>query len=317
MLQVLSYQISDSIDIKSFRTAFKDGLYHSDADELFYKAGGEDRDERATAAIPEPAQFVRAAMELKREVQGPAVVPGAGITPVELEEGNKILLKRSGASYVYVFKYGVVCFLDYDQSARDEFLKKISPFCKNPFDLKLSEEFEVETGCREYKFGYNKIEIIKPDVEVLRLIMLNVSQSVALDYYSEQTNLLLEETNYHTQSLERKGKLDISGASLKKYIGKTLNLKNRISENLYIFDSPPETWEHEDLNRIDVGLKRTFDLQERFRDIKEGLEIIKENLELFKDLLQYRNSTFLEWIIIILVALEVLNLLIDKIFRTG
>jgi uncharacterized Rmd1/YagE family protein len=179
----------------------------------------------------------------------------------------------------------------------------------------LSEEFEVETNARENKFGYNKIEITKPDIEVLRLIMLNVSQSVALDYYSEQTNLLQEETNSHTMNLERRGRLSISGNNLKKYIGKTLNLKNRIAENLYIFDSPPEAWEDENLNRIDQGLKRTFDLQERYRDIREGLEIVRENLELFKDLLQYRNSTFLEWIIIILVALEVINLVIDKLLK--
>jgi uncharacterized Rmd1/YagE family protein len=145
--------------------------------------------------------------------------------------------------------------------------------------------------------------------------MLNVSQSVALDYYSEQTNLLQEETNSHTLSLERRGRLSISGNNLKKYIGKTLNLKNRIAENLYIFDSPPEAWEDENLNRIDQGLKRTFDLQERYRDIREGLEIVRENLDLFKDLLQYRNSTFLEWIIIILVALEVVNLVIDKLLK--
>jgi uncharacterized Rmd1/YagE family protein len=138
---------------------------------------------------------------------------------------------------------------------------------------------------------------------------------VSLDYYLELTNLLQEETHSHTLKLERNGRLDISGRNLKMYIGKTLNLKNRIAENLYIFDSPPETWEDENLNRIDLGLKRTFDLQERYRDLREGLEIIKENLELFKDLLQYRNSTFLEWIIIILVFLEVLNLLIDKIFK--
>ena len=79
--------------------------------------------------------------------------------------------------------------------------------------------------------------------------------------------------------------------------------------------TPPETWEDENLNRIDQGLKKTFDLQDRYRDIREGLEIVRENLELFKDLLQYRNSTFLEWIIIILVALEVVNLLIDKLFK--
>ena len=259
MLQAVSYQMADSIDVKAFRSSYKEGIYHYDADELFYKTG-------------------------------------------EL-------------SFVYVFKYGVVCFLNYVEAERDAFLHRIAPFCRNMFELKLSESFEVETDAKENKFGYNKIEIVSPDIEVLRLIMLNVSQSVSLDYYSEQTNLLQEETNSHTQSLERRGRLAITGQSLKRYIGKTLNLKNRIAENLYIFDSPPETWEDENLNKIDQGLKRTFDLQDRYRDIREGLEIVKENLELFKDLLQYRNSTYLEWIIISLVFLEVLNLLIDKIFK--
>lgn len=259
MPQVVSYQIADSIDVKGFRAAHKEGIYHYDADELFYKTG----------------------------------------------EG----------CYVYVFKYGVVCFLGYTEAAALDYIEQIGPYCKNVFGQRLSEEFEVETNAQENKFGYNKIEITKPDIEVLRLIMLNVSQSVALDYFSEQTNRLQEETNSNTLTLERKGRLNISGANLKKYIGRTLHLKNRIAENLYIFDSPPETWEDENLNRIDQGLKKTFDLQERYRDIREGLEIVRENLELFKDLLQYRNSTFLEWIIIILVALEVINLLIEKIFK--
>lgn len=259
MPQVVSYQIADSIDIKAFRTTYKEGIYRYDADELFYKTG----------------------------------------------EG----------CYVYVFKYGVVCFMGYTEAEAAAFMERLGPFCKNVFERRLSEEFEVETNAQENKFGYNKIEITKPDIEVLRLIMLNVSQSVALDYFSEQTNRLQEETNANTQNLERRGRLKISGVHLKMFIGKTLNLKNRIAENLYIFDSPPETWEDENLNRIDQGLKKTFDLQERYRDIREGLEIVRENLELFKDLLQYRNSTFLEWIIIILVALEVINLLIDKLFK--
>jgi len=259
MLAVLSYQIADSIDIKSFKTFFKGDVLYNDADELFFKT---DTDQ-----------------------------------------------------YVYVFKYGVVCFLNYETDGIDRFVHLISPYCRNLFEQKLSEEFQVETGAKENKFGYNVIEITNASVDILRLIMLNVSQSVALDYYSDQTNKLLEETNSHTEILEKKGKLDISGRNLIKYIGKTLNLKNRIAENLYIFDSPPETWEDENLNKIDIGLKRTFDLQERFRNIEEGLEIVKENLELFKDIMQYRNSNLLEWIIIMLIFVEVMNLLFEKLFR--
>ena len=230
-------------------------------------------------------------------------------------DSDELFYRTRSEALIYVFKYGVVCFLNYDEAKITEFMLLISPVCKNLFEQKLSEEFVIETNAEENKFGFNKIELVSGDIETLKLIMLNVSQSVALDYYYELTNNLLEETNYHTQYLEKKGQLDISGKNLKKFIGKTLYLKNRIAENLYIFESPPQTWEDENLNKIDVGMKRTFDLKERFRNITEGLGIVKENLDLFKDLLQYRNSRFLELIIIALILVEVLNLLIEKIFR--
>ncbi len=217
--------------------------------------------------------------------------------------------------FLYVFKYGIVCFLNYNEMETTAFIKLITPYCKNMIDERLSEKFDINTKAPKYKLGYNQLDMPNANPEMLRLVMLNVSQSVALDHYSTHTNRLLEETNYHTQILEEKGKLGISGINLKKYIGRTLNLKNRITENLYIFDSPDETWEDEDLNRLDIGLKKTFDLQSRFRTIQEGLGIVKENLELFKDILQTRNSTQLEWIIIILILVEVINLLSEKIMH--
>jgi uncharacterized Rmd1/YagE family protein len=256
--QVLSYQIADSIDVKTFKNIFKAELCYSDADELFYK--------------------------------------------IEAEQ------------YIYVFKYGVVCFLNCDPIKISEFLRLVSDYCKNLFKESLTEEYTINTNAPENKIGYNQMEIAGTDIEVLRLIMLNVSQSVALDYYYKETTRLLEETNYHTQILATNGRLGISGTNLKKYIGTSLLLKNRIAENLYIFDSPDETWDDENLNKIDIDLKRVFDLQDRTRNIQEGLNIIRDNLELFRALLQYRHSNILEWIVIILILVEVLNLFIEKLF---
>ncbi|GAC1601328.1 MAG: RMD1 family protein [Chitinophagaceae bacterium] len=230
-------------------------------------------------------------------------------------DSDELFYQVASEKYIYVLKYGVVCFIGYNELEMTSFIKLITPYSKNLFEHRLSEEFDIEINASQNKFGYNKIEITGAGADVLRLIMLNVSQSVALDHYSQQTQVLLQETNYHTQVLEKKGKLNLSGTSLKKYIGKTLNLKNRISENLYIFDSPEETWDDENLNKIDMGLKKTFDLQARFRTIQEGLEIVKENFDLFKDLLQYRKSIVLEWIVIILIFLEVINVLVEKVLR--
>jgi required for meiotic nuclear division protein 1 len=256
--RVISYQVSDAIDLKAFCEAFKAPIHYSDPSELFYRIDSD--------------------------------------------------------QYLYVFKYGAVCFMNYTQQQIGEFIQLITPFCRNKFQTAFTDEFMVETGGKDVKVGFNKIEIASAGIDVLRLVMLNVTQSVALDYYEDQTNKLLTQTNYHTQVLETKGRLEISGTNLKKYIGRTLLLRNRIAENIYVFDSPPETWDDEQLNRIDAELKRTFDLQVRVRTLHEGLNIIRDNLELFRALLQYRHSTILEWIVIILILVEVMNLVVEKLF---
>lgn len=226
---------------------------------------------------------------------------------------SELLYRTDEDRYVYVFKYGAVCFLNYDSIYITEFLRMIAPFCKNLFESSFTDEFLVETDAPELKVGFNKITIPSNEIAVLRLVMLNVSQSVALDYYEYQTDALLEETNKYTQALETKGALGISNKKLKQYIGRTLLVRNRIAENIYVFDSPPETWENENLTKIDSDLKRTFDLQVRVRMIQEGLSIIRDNLELFRGLLQYRNSNILEWIVIILILVEVLDLVLQKL----
>jgi len=228
-------------------------------------------------------------------------------------DSDELFYKVGAEQYLYVFKYGVTCFLNQDEASVNAFVKYMSPYCKHPVEFKLTEEFIIETNAMENKFGYSKVEITNPTVEALRLIMLNVSQSVALDYYSEQSMQLLAETNRHMNFLEKRGKLDISGSVLRRFIGKTINLKNRISENLYIFDSTDETWENEELYKMDVELKKTFDLQSRYRNIQEELEIIKENLSLLIDLMHQRKSSALEVVVILLILVEVVNLLIEKI----
>ncbi len=254
--KVQSFQISDNIDVKLFKSAFTAELIYFDSDELFYQIGSEE--------------------------------------------------------YIYVFKYGLVCFLNNDDIKITDFIKLLSPYCKNFLGNNMREDYHIETGATENKIGNNKIQLINADIETFRIVMINVSQSVALDYYSDQTAILLEETNIYTFSLEKTGKLNISGNRLQRFIGKTLNLMNRITENLYIFDSAPSTWEDENLDKIDIELKKTFDLQSRYQSIHEELQIIKENLNLFKDIMHHRKSSSLEWIIIILILVEVINLIVSK-----
>ena len=230
------------------------------------------------------------------------------------QDSDELFYKYQDNAFVYMFQYGMVSFFNMSSQNIEDLLKQIKPNTSNYFSEKLSEATEVLVKPNTLKVQFNHIELPNLDQEMIRLVMLYASQSVALDRYSEITEELLEQTHQHTLYLENKGKLDISGHKLKRFIGKTLNIKNKISENLYIFDSPDITWDNEQLNKLNTDLKNSFDLKVRYRVIHDRIEIIKENLELFKDIIDHRESSTLEWIIIILIVIEVFDLFVAKLW---
>lgn len=234
--------------------------------------------------------------------------------PVCFSDSDELFLSNGPQKYLYLFQYGVIAFFNHRMEEINAILSSLGQVEVSAKEADLSETMiiEVKDGVRTVAFD----RVILPafDEESIRLVLLNTSQSVALDRYLEITEGLLQETNIYTRSLENTGRLRISGKKLKKFIGKVLNVKNQISENLYIFDSPEVTWENEELNKLNSDLKQTFDLKDRYRYIYERTAIIKEDLELFKDIMDHRESSKLEWIIIILILFEVVDLFVFRLF---
>ena len=144
--------------------------------------------------------------------------------------------------------------------------------------------------------------------------MFNIAQSVALDLYHEVTENLLTEIRGFTSQLETTGKLSINRRNMLKFIGKALNTQNDIADNIYIFDAPELVWDDEYLDRLNKGLMKHFDLRVRFSEIEYTLRIIEDNLRVFREISHQRESNTLEWIIIILILVEVFDLIISKFF---
>jgi len=258
MFKIIANQISDKINIDSFKEAYTAELLYSDYIELFYEVGTE--------------------------------------------------------QYVSIFTYGVVCFFNHEELKISEFSKIISQHCRYFYDDELTKEYKIDPNAKELKFGYNKAEITYFDIEALRVIMLNIAQSVALDYYFQKTRVLLEETNKHTSILEKNGKLALSDKELKKFIGQTHNLKNQIVENLHIFDSAPETRQSDYLIKIDYDLKSALYMEKRSQSIHEELQIIREHLEYFSGILNHSDFMKIEWIIIALLGIFVIDIIIGHLF---
>src|SRR6187402_2014514 len=210
--------------------------------------------------------------------------------------------------YLYIFDYGVVVFANYSTAKKKEAIEFVKNYATTVVPLDLVEEYRIEIDESIPKVIIKNDYVAVPyvDPSVMKIVMLNIGQSVALDYYEVLTDELITSSKVYIQELEHRGKLSISKKNLLKYIGKVLNVKNSIVDNLYILDDPNLVWDNEELHLLNRHLKANFDINPRFRDLDYRLDIVEDNLRLFTDVLNVRESSRLEWIVIILIFLEIM-----------
>lgn len=223
-----------------------------------------------------------------------------------------LLLKNGSDKFCYIKDYGSIVFAGFDEIEREKVLETLNPrvMPKSEFP---EEDFNLVVG-QDKSFSLDVNSIFTPTltVDILHIILFNLGQAVALDFYQLKVNELLEKTREISNQLELSGDVKATRKKLRKFVGKTMGLKNRMAENLYIFETSDLAWSDAELAEIDAKLRKELEVINRHRGIQHGFDIVKENLDLFRDILNHKHSSNLEWIIIVLIAVEIIQLLIER-----
>ncbi len=227
-------------------------------------------------------------------------------------EHSFLLYKIAENSFVYIKDYGSIVFFNVTKTHK-EAVFKIVKISENEINKIPKETYTVEQH-KPLEVDFGTIKIPKLTEDVAHIIMFNLAQSVALNNYVNATSLLQDSTLIYAKELENTGTIKVAKKKMQKFIGKTMNLRNSISENLFIFDTSDLAWSQENLSILDYQLKDELDIVKRHQGLQFSLGVIKENLDLFKDILQHKQSSMLEWIIIFLILFEILQVIAAKLF---
>lgn len=225
------------------------------------------------------------------------------------------LFYRYKEGYIYILNYGVVVFANIEEIDKINFIRFIKDYATNVLEKRYKEDFTININKVSAPiFSYNSLSVPVINDALINITMLQVAQSSALDYYHEIAQKLLDDTLILTKRLEMFGRLKIGEKNLLKFIGKTLNTKSKIIDDLYIIDAPAAVWENEILGKVHSGLSKTFDISIRFRELEYTLKSVESNLAIFIELVHARESHRLEWIIIILILIEVIHMFYSILF---
>ncbi|KAF9659965.1 RMD1 family protein [Tenacibaculum sp. ZH5_bin.1] len=252
------------------------------------------------------------AYHLERRIALSAIRSQFELYELVKREHSFLLYKITNNSYIYIKDYGSVVFMN----CTNDLINQIVSFLINKENSNInnlpSEKYNI-TFSDTIEVDFGTIQIKELNDDVAHIIMLNLAQSVALMNYVNKTSDLHDKTLVYSKQLEKTGSFKLSKIQMRKFIGKTLNLKNNIAENLFVFDSPDVAWNNKDLSDLDYKLKDELDILKRHQGIENSLNVIKENLDLFNDILQHKYSSMLEWIIILLILFEVVQVIIEKL----
>src|SRR4051794_24493438 len=93
-----------------------------------------------------------------------------------------------------------------------------------------------------------------------------------------------------------------------KFIGRVLNTQNEVADNSHVFAASAQVWNEPEQETLHQIFQKHLDVRTRISEIRYTLSIIEDNLKVFLQISNQRESNLLEWIIIALILVEILNL---------
>jgi uncharacterized Rmd1/YagE family protein len=212
---------------------------------------------------------------------------------------------------IFVFRYGTVTFWGFDPEKEADFLSTLTIFEKGPL-----ENIEVEEN--NYSFsettsiGRESISLQSSDSMTKLAVSYGLSQSIKLNIFEAITEVTIEKAKSYPEELAKKGKISISKKEASKMMGQLMLQRNSINLHSEILDVPEFFWEYPDLEELYTLATVAFAIPSRVEILNKRLDIIKETFELLSNELNHQHSSFLEWIIIVLILIEVVIALAEK-----
>ncbi|HHV98016.1 MAG TPA: RMD1 family protein [Clostridiaceae bacterium] len=228
--------------------------------------------------------------------------------------GGIIQRKLKNDEKVLIFSFGSVVFINMDSSGTLKFLEYLKKF-KTDIDLKnwnaYSDDYELHVGGAEEMELTDKYVIV-PRFEMFypELISTVLAKSVALEKTEEQLGGILDKLETMIDNLE-KGSLRIGNKQLARTIARVTRHEYNTINYIMILDKPDITWVNSDAEEFYNKMAEFFELNDRFEIMKSKTNILNNIVGGFSSISHSIRGLFVEWVIVILIIIEVLLMVVD------
>lgn len=225
---------------------------------------------------------------------------------------------------IMVFAFGSIVFIntppsdeklffEYLKTIRDDLVPKNYEIYQDDYELR--ENAAMPVADENVPLHFTDEYAIVPHIEAFHpeLVSVVIAKSVALETTEAQMEKILDLLENMIDRLE-KAKLRISDRELAKTTAKIIRHEYNTIAYIMILDKPDITWSNSDAALFYEKMAEFFELNDRYQILKEKTHILNVIIDNFSSISHSFRGLFLEWLIIVLILVEVV-LMIADLFR--
>lgn len=205
----------------------------------------------------------------------------------------------------WVFDYGVIIFWAVDEDERTALLHRLH-LEADSLSESMHEFFRFNTTGKELRISSDTITLADDDKLTRLAISHALAQSLKLSEYESQAQDTIQHYSELPQELATNGKISLSRREIAKIRGHLFSTKSDIILHYGLLDTPEFFWEYPEYEATYNLAARYLEIRQRIDLLSKKLETIHEMFEMLAEEQKHRHSAFLEWIIIILIAVEII-----------
>lgn len=221
----------------------------------------------------------------------------------DLEEGD-----------IFLFPYGAMVTWGLEEDYENKLRREIKK-C-------LAERLgAVDNDLFTYSYGEKSSivddHITLPDKDIYSKLSCSfaLAQSVKLGGYENTIQSIFEKTKHLPERLAKLGKVNLSRRATRKLIGRIFVERTSINLHLDLMEAPNFFWENTELEPLHKMVTEYVDQRQRLNNLNQRLAVLQELLDMLATELNAQHSSRLEWIIIILIAIEIVLMLGNEILK--
>jgi uncharacterized Rmd1/YagE family protein len=253
-----------------------------------------------------------------------ALLLGERIDTAGLERSDVIsttpLAFRVGADgFAILFRYGVVVLVGLSPLEEDEVLRGIRPRVTAPLGKIEDEVTVIEIAPdRDDQVEVSGLISVK-DLSPARILVIAdvLAKNVGLVRDEREVNKVLELIEPFANRLATTGRAPFNRRNMLRLIGQALLVHHRLSGRVAIEEKPDVLWDRAELERLYSRLEDEYELRERAIALRHKLQVIEETTRALTDIIDTERSARLEFIIAVLIVVEVLIAFYDLFMRRG